>query len=99
MVIAYRVPQLTYWMMRRRALIQDIGLPNILLGSRVVPELIQSQAEAHALAAAVREWLDHPADAERVRERFTELHHDLRRGAAQQIADILLSELEHAGGR
>lgn len=99
MVIAYRVPQLTYWMMRRRALIHDIGLPNILLGSRVVPELIQSQAQAHALAAAVREWLDHPADAERVRQRFTGLHHDLRRGAAQQIADILLSELEHAGGR
>jgi len=99
MVIAYRVPQLTYWMMRRRALIQDIGLPNILLGSRVVPELIQGQAQAHALAAAVREWLDHPADAERVREQFAELHHDLRRGAAQQIADILLSELGHAGGR
>ena len=99
MVIAYRVPQLTYWMMRRRALIQDIGLPNILLGGRVVPELIQGQAQAHALAAAVREWLDHPADAERVREQFAELHHDLRRGAAQQIADILLSELGHAGGR
>jgi len=47
----------------------------------------------------VREWLDHPADAERVREQFAELHHDLRRGAAQQIADILLSELGHAGGR
>ena len=50
MVIAYRVPQLTYSLMKRRALISNIGLPNILLGQRVVPELVQSQATAETLA-------------------------------------------------
>lgn len=99
MVIAYRVPALTYWMMRRRALIQDIGLPNILLGSRAVPELIQQEAQAPALAAAVRRWLDDAASTSRVREQFAGLHQDLRLGAAQRIADILDSELAGAGRR
>jgi len=99
MVIAYRVPALTYWMMRRRALIQDIGLPNILLGSRAVPELIQQEAQAPALAAAVRRWLDDAASSSRVREQFAGLHQDLRLGAAQRIADILDSELAGAGRR
>ena len=99
MVIAYRVPALTYWMMRRRALIQDIGLPNILLGSRAVPELIQQHAQAPALAAAVRRWLDDAASISRIREQFAGLHQDLRLGAAQRIADILDSELAGAGRR
>ena len=99
MVIAYRVPTLTYWMMRRRALIQDIGLPNILLGSRVVPELIQHEANASALVAAVRRWLDDAASISRVSEKFVGLHQSLRLGAAQRIADILDSELTDASRR
>ena len=86
-------------MMRRRALIQDIGLPNILLGSRAVPELIQHEAQAPALAAAVRRWLDDAASISRVQEQFSGLHQDLRLGAAQRIADILDSELAGAGRR
>ena len=99
MVIAYRVPTLTYWMMRRRALIQDIGLPNILLGSRVVPELIQHEANASALVAAVRRWLDDAASISRVSEQFAGLHQSLRLGAAQRIADVLDSELTDASRR
>lgn len=96
MVIAYRVPSLTYSMMKRRALIQDIGLPNILLGRRAVPELIQEQVTAENLTRAVLGWLDQPARAAELAEVFSGLHHQLRQNAAQKIADILTDELKRS---
>ena len=89
MVIAYRVPQLTYSLMKRRALISNIGLPNILLGQRVVPELVQSQATAETLAQAVLEWVDHPSRCANVEQQFSQLHEQLRCGAAARVAEIL----------
>lgn len=99
MVIGYRVPALTYGLMRRRALIQDIGLPNILLGRRVVPELIQQEASPERLANAVRSWLADAAGSARLSAQFQQLHERLRLNAASRIAEILQWELTHAGGR
>ena len=99
MVIGYRVPSLTYWMMRRKALIRQIGLPNILLGRTVVPEIIQEQFQPDELVSAVRGWLNDPLASRSVHEQFMELHQQLRLGAAQRIADILDSELAGAGRR
>ncbi len=99
MVIAYRVPATTYFLMRRRALINDIGLPNILLGERVVPELVQTEATPERMAAAVMDWLDNPQNVARVTGRFHELHDQLRRDAPQRIAEILQTELSHASRR
>ncbi len=89
MVIAYRVPAITYALMKRRALISDFGLPNILLGERIVPELVQERANADALADAVRQWLDQPARCTEVVERFTQLHAQLRCNAAARIAEMI----------
>lgn len=99
MVIAYRVPALTYALMRRKALIQDLGLPNILMGKRVVPELIQSQATPQGLANAVRKWLNDPSACADIAAQFEELHQKLKLNAATRIAEILQWELTHAGGR
>jgi lipid-A-disaccharide synthase len=96
MVIAYRVPGLTYSLMKRRALIRDIGLPNILLGHRAVPELIQNDVTADNLCREVLQWCDAPARVAELAEEFSRLHVQLRQGAAQRIADILSSELSRA---
>ena len=89
MVIAYRVPAITDALMKRRALISDNGFPNILLGERVVPELVQERANANELTKAVRQWLDHPARSSEVVERFTQLHEQLRCNAALRIAEMI----------
>ena len=99
MVIGYRVPVLTYALMRRKALIKDIGLPNILMGKRVVPELIQQEANPEQLAAAVRAWLDDVSASASLTAEFQELHERLRLNAAARIAEILDWELTHAGRR
>jgi lipid-A-disaccharide synthase len=96
MVIGYRVPNLTYRLMKRRAVISMIGLPNILLKEQVVPEFIQDQCTAEALEDSVLAWLDQPQKSAALIERFSSLHQSLRQGAAHRIADILASELDHA---
>ena len=96
MVIGYRVPDLTYRLLKRRAVISMIGLPNILLKEQVVPEFIQDQCNAKALEDSVLAWLDQPQKSAALIERFSGLHQSLRQGAAHRIADILASELDHA---
>lgn len=94
MVIGYRVPALTYALMRRKALIKDIGLPNILLGSRVVPELVQGDANSGQMAEEVIRLLEDPIRSARIVDLFTGLHAVLKKNASQSIAEILAFELQ-----
>ena len=89
MVITYRVPALTAHLMRKKALLPWIGLPNILARDFVVPERVQEDATPEHLAADALAWL---ADAPRraaIAERFRALHATLRQNAAVRIAEAL----------
>ena len=75
MVIGYHMHPLSWRLMRRKQLQPWVGLPNILSGDFVVPELLQDAATPQALAAAVLDWfhaLDHDA------ARMAALHHRQR---------------------
>jgi lipid-A-disaccharide synthase len=78
MVIAYRMPQLSWQIMKRKRLQPWVGLPNILAKSFVVPELLQDQASPASLAEKTLAWLDNPAAYDHVRTRFAEVHDSLR---------------------
>ena len=58
MVITYRVPALTAHLMRKKALLPWIGLPNILARDFVVPERVHEAATPDNLAADALAWLD-----------------------------------------
>jgi lipid-A-disaccharide synthase len=60
MVISYRMPWLSYQIMRHRAYLPWVGLPNILAGRQVVPELLQGAATEEALAEALEGQLANP---------------------------------------
>jgi lipid-A-disaccharide synthase len=94
MVIGYRMAGLSYLIMRRMAYQPWIGLPNILCREFVVPEFVQHRCEPGALAAAVRAWLDDDAAVRRLGERFTELHHLLRRDTARRATDAIAQVIE-----
>jgi lipid-A-disaccharide synthase len=89
MVIAYRMNWLTYRLMRPQQLQPWIGLPNILCGDFVVPELVQDRANPDTLAATVLEWLGEPARMAAVQERFTALHRLLQRDTATLATDAI----------
>ncbi len=98
MVIAYHMNALSWWVTRRKMLQPWVGLPNILSGGAVVPELLQERATPEALAEATLAWLqDTPecrARVQSLQERFAWLHQDLRRDTAQLATDAIEKLLE-----
>jgi lipid-A-disaccharide synthase len=89
MVIAYKVPWLTEWITRRKALIPYFGLPNILAGKHVVPELVQEDVIAERLGPAVMGFLDHPARVREVHEEFVALRAQLTRDTPGLVAEVI----------
>lgn len=89
MVIAYNMNWISWRIMQRKRLQPWVGLPNILCGDFVVPELLQDEASAPALARGVLDWLDAPERVQALQSRFTELHHTLRRDTARLATDAI----------
>jgi lipid-A-disaccharide synthase len=58
MVVAYKVHPLTYRMFQRLRTVKWVSLVNLVAEREVVPELLQHEAEAAALADALRPLLD-----------------------------------------
>jgi lipid-A-disaccharide synthase len=67
MVVAYRMSHLSWWMMSRLVHTDHVALPNILSGRSLVPELLQGEVTAQALADALCPLLD---DGSLVREQI-----------------------------
>jgi lipid-A-disaccharide synthase len=97
MVIAYRMGWLSWQLMCRKRLQPWVGLPNILCGDFVVPELLQDAATAQALANGVMQWLDAPhTEPEKMAvldARFTALHTELQRDTPRLIAHAITQVL------
>ena len=89
MVICYRVAWLNWQRMRRMGYQPWFGLPNILCREFVVPELIQDAATPEALAREGLAWLDDAPRVAALRQRFTDLHHQLRQNTALKAADAI----------
>jgi lipid-A-disaccharide synthase len=96
MIITYKMAPLTWQIMQRMRYQPYVGLPNILAGEFVVPELLQDQATPERMAVAALEFLDDRARCEAVSERFTALHATLRRGTAEAAANVILPMLHGA---
>ena len=93
MVITYHVAWLNWQRMQRMGYQPWYGLPNILSGEFVVPELIQDAATPEALAREALAWLDAPAKVAALTRRFEALHHMLRQDTAQKATDAIAQAL------
>ncbi|HEY5897470.1 MAG TPA: lipid-A-disaccharide synthase [Burkholderiales bacterium] len=93
MVIAYRQSPITWALMRQMLYLPYVGMPNILAGERLVPELLQDQATPANLAGALLTLLRDTAAQKRQIERFREFHELLRQNTADKAADAVLSLL------
>ena len=94
MVIAYNMNRLSYRLMLRQQLQPWIGLPNILCGEFVVPEILQDAATPEALAEATLAWLAAPDKVQALQQRFNALHDELRRDTPKLCADAIQKVLE-----
>jgi lipid-A-disaccharide synthase len=93
MVITYRVPSLSWSILRHMNYQPYYGLPNILAGRFIVPEFIQDDATPENLAQALWNQLRDKTVRARLEQLFTQLHHQLRQNTAERAAEVVLAHL------
>lgn len=97
MVITYRIPKLTYRLVRNRFYLPYFGMPNVLAGRFIVPEFMQDQATPENLAQAVCTWLEDKTARENLTEEFTRMHLALRQNTAQCASEAVIELLKARG--
>ena len=96
MVISYKVPWLTAQIMKRQGYLPYVGLPNILCGEFVVPELLQNDATSEKLAQALIDWLNHPNKVAELKARFSQMHETLRRPTGLLVAQAVAQTITNS---
>jgi lipid-A-disaccharide synthase len=96
-VIFYRVTRLTGWLVRRRLTLPWVGLPNVLCGRFVVPELLQEDATPENLAQALLNLYDDAATRRRIETLFAQLARELEADTGQLAAEAIAIEMRAAG--
>lgn len=81
MVIVYKVHPLTYWIGRMLIQVDTIGIPNILIGKKAIPELIQGDANPVSIAGEVLRILKDNGLRDRMEEDLKEVRERLARGS------------------
>jgi lipid-A-disaccharide synthase len=93
MVVGYRVTPLTHFVARRLVRFDFIAMPNILMGERIVPELLQREITPERFAAEGARILDEPAYAQRMRTDLGRVRRLLgNEGALDSAASMILRE-------
>lgn len=96
MVIAYNMSWMSWRLMRSKQLQPWVGLPNILCGEFVVPELLQDAATPQALAREAMLWIEaiesRSERIEALERRFAELHLSLQ-GDISQLATHAIEQV------
>ena len=93
MVITYRMPAFSWWMIKRKRYQPYFGLPNILSERFVVPELIQEDATPENLSQALLNLVNDKDAVARLEEIFLELHRTLRQNTVQKATVAILPYL------
>lgn len=96
MVVAYRMPWLSWQILSRMAITPFVGLPNVLAGREVVPELLQDAATPGRLVRQVETVLEH--GMEQQIPVFDELAAQIGGGFADRSANALVSLVDSKRG-
>jgi lipid-A-disaccharide synthase len=91
MVIIYRLSSISYLIGRLLVKVKCIGLANIVVGRKVVPELIQGEVTPQRIAHEAQKILREPATREEIEAAFKLVKEKLgERGVSYRVARIAL---------
>jgi lipid-A-disaccharide synthase len=93
MVITYKMPAISWWLHKRKMYQRYVGLPNILAGRFVVPEILQDDATPQNLAQALLNLVNNKNAVAELEEAFGAMHQTLRQNTAQKAASAILPYL------
>jgi len=96
-VIFYRLSAMTAGIVRRRLLIPYVGLPNVLAGRFIVPELLQDEATVENLAQAAQNLYDDTVTRRRLEAQFAAFAQSLSADTGGLAAEAIAGELRAAG--
>ena len=100
MVIVYRVSPLTFELGRRFVRVETFGMPNLLAGRTIVPELIQDAFTADRVASVAVRFFNDPAAASPARAGLAGVRASLGGpGATGRAADAVLGAIHARGSR
>jgi len=94
MVITYKMPAASHWLLSGKGYLPYYGLPNILAGEFVVPEIIQDDATPQNLSQALLNLLGDATVRTRLERKFAAISASLQRGAARRAALAVLPLLQ-----
>jgi lipid-A-disaccharide synthase len=96
MVITYKMLPLTFWLSKRKAYLPYVGLPNVLAGKFVVPEILQDDATPENLSQALLNLVGDKNAVAELETLFGDMHTQLKQDTAHKAAQAILPYLTAA---
>jgi lipid-A-disaccharide synthase len=94
LLVIYRVSPLSYLIGKLLIKIDHLAMPNLILGERAIPELIQRDANPRTIAGQTTRLLSDSNDRRQMLEKLKKLKTSLgKSGCANKIATQILTEL------
>ena len=92
-IIGYQAALTTYLLAKYLFKVEFVGLPNIIAGEEVVPELLQQDFEAAKIAETALNWLNNKKELNKIKKKLQTVRQKLGGGGAvEKTADLLLKE-------
>jgi len=94
MVVIYRMNALSYWLGRLLVSVEHLAMPNLIMDDRIVPELIQGEANGAHIASWVSDILNDETLSRSIQQRLSEVRERLGQpGVSRRVADSILTDL------
>lgn len=89
MVITYKMSNLSWQLLKRMQLQPYVGLPNVLAGEFIVPELLQKEATPEKIAQTMYNLLADKVGLAALKEKYREIHTQLKQDSARKAAAVV----------
>lgn len=94
MVITYKMSNMSWQLLKRMRLQPYVGLPNILAGEFIVPELLQKEATPEGVAQTLYNLLADKTGLAVLQEKYRHIHAQLKQNSAQKAAAVVKQFLQ-----
>lgn len=100
LIVVYRASQLNWRIFRPLINVPFVGMPNLIAGREIAPELLQDKLNARDLSAAILSFLHHPSRLQQARADLAEVRTKLgEANASERAAQRILEVIEQTVSR